>query len=319
MVPDVVRVAAVDCGTNSTRLLIADVGADGAVQELARVMVITRLGLGVDATGLLDEGAMAKTFGVLREYADACGDYGVTRVRVVATSATRDARNAADFREGALVAMGVAPEVIPGALEARLSFAGATAALRRLPSDAAPTPWLVVDIGGGSTEYCAGDATGVARALSVNMGCVRLSERCGLDREDVVRPTTESRLRDIVRGELVQVAATVGLGSVETVIGVAGTVTTLGAMALGLGAYDRALVDGLEVPVDEVSRLTRWLLDAPRAVRLAHPLLPPGRADVLAAGAVILEESLLAAGVAAVRVSEADILDGIVADLAADA
>lgn len=306
------RVGAVDCGTNSIRLLIADVPGDGSLDEVVREMRIVRLGEGIDATGSISEAAMGRTLAAAREYAGRCREQGCEAVRFVATSASRDASNAQDFVAGVREAFGdldVSPEVVSGQEEARLSFAGATVAL----TDAAE-PYLVVDIGGGSTEFVLGDAArGVLAARSVDIGCVRMTERHLHD-----DPPTEDQvwaaLSDIVRA-LEEVAGEVDLSGVGTLVGLAGSVTTVTAHALGLPAYDRAQIHGAQLPVGTVVDACTDLLLSRRSVRRALPYLHEGRVDVIGAGALIwrtvVQRVAHDSGLAGVRTSETDILDGI--------
>lgn len=317
------RAAALDCGTNSVRLLVADVALDaaghpGRVIELTREMAITRLGQGVDRTGELDPVALARTMDAVRGYAATCAELGVPTeaIRFVATSATRDARNRADFEQGVRAALGVTPEVISGQEEAALSFAGAASVLR--PHQGAPV--LVVDIGGGSSEFVLGTpARGVLALHSADVGSVRLTER-----HLHADPPTEAQVaaaRADVRAALDEVAAVVPLGQARAVIGLAGSVTTLTAHALGLPAYDREAVDGTVLTLEQSHASCAAMIRAPRAQREAMGFLHPGRVDVIAAGAIVWDEVLArvaaetaAAGhrVTQATTSEHDILDGIV-------
>ena len=306
------RVGAVDCGTNSIRLLIADVHGPGSLTEVVREMQIVRLGEGIDATGAISPAAMERTLAAAREYADRCREEGCGAVRFVATSASRDASNADDFVAGVREAFGdldVPPEVISGQEEAQLSFAGATAGLTD-----APEPYLVVDIGGGSTEFVLGDrAQGVLAARSVDIGCVRMSERHLHD-----DPPTEDQvwaaLSDIVRA-VEDVAGSVDLTGVGTLIGLAGSVTTVTAHALTLPDYDRERIHGAQLPVPTVIDASTDLLLSRRSVRRDLPYMHEGRVDVIGAGALIwrsiVQRVAHDSGLATVRTSETDILDGI--------
>jgi exopolyphosphatase / guanosine-5'-triphosphate,3'-diphosphate pyrophosphatase len=308
----VTRVGAVDCGTNSIRLLIADVPGDGSLDEVVREMRIVRLGEGIDATGAIAPAAMGRTLAAAREYAGRCRAQGCEAVRFVATSASRDASNAQDFVAGVREAFGdldVSPEVISGQEEARLSFAGATVGLTD-----ATEPYLVVDIGGGSTEFVLGDAArGVRAASSVDLGCVRMTERHLHD-----DPPTEDQvwaaLSDIVRA-LEGVAGDVDLSGVGTLVGLAGSVTTVTAHALGLPTYDREQIHGAQLPVGTVVDACTDLLLSRRSVRSQLPYLHEGRVDVIAAGALIwrtvVQRVAHDSGLDSVRASETDILDGI--------
>ncbi len=304
------RVAAIDCGTNTVKLLIADLEPDGAAVEHLRTMRMVRLGQDVDRTGELHPDALARLFAALDEYAALIADHGAERLRFCATSAARDARNAADFVAGVQARLGVTPEVVSGDEEARLSFAGAT---RGLP-DGLPGPFLVVDIGGGSTELVRGmayapfdpDAPGNA-ACSMDVGAVRLTERHLADDP----PTAAQVAAATADIEAALDAAPVDLSAAGTVIGVAGTITTIAADVLGLDSYDREAIDASVLPVADVARVAQRLLGSTVAERRALPFLHPGRADVIGAGALILERILARTGVEQLRVSEADILDGI--------
>jgi exopolyphosphatase / guanosine-5'-triphosphate,3'-diphosphate pyrophosphatase len=314
----VTRVAAVDCGTNSIRLLVADVPPEGAHTDLLRRMEVVRLGQGVDATGRLAPEAIERTRLVLADYARQARDLGATAVRMVATSATRDAANRADFEAMVVDTLGQRPDVVPGDEEARLSFLGATASL-----DAAAAahggppprpPYLVVDIGGGSTEFVLGDAGGVRAARSVDVGCVRLTER-HLHGDP---PTADEigRTETDVRAALAEVAAAVPVGETATLVGVAGSVTTVAALALRLPAYDAAAIHGSRIPVSAVRSVTAGLLTATRERRAASPVMHPGRVDVIGAGALVLRVVMDAFALDEVVVSEHDILDGIAIRLA---
>lgn len=307
------RVGAVDCGTNSIRLLVADLDPDGGgLTEVLRTMQVVRLGEGIDATGRISEGAMTRTVAAAEGYAALCRDAGCTSVRFVATSASRDADNAADFLAGVRDAFGdldVVPEVVSGDEEAELSFAGATGGLR---AAGAPGPYLVVDIGGGSTELVRG-TTGVDAARSVDVGCVRMTERHLHD-----DPPTEDQvwaaLGDIVRA-VDAAAGTVDLSGVGTLVGLAGSVTTVTAHALGLPAYDPSRIHLAELPVDQVIDACSDLLLSPRSRRRALPYMHEGRVDVIGAGALIWRTVVQRVAhdsyLATVRASETDILDGI--------
>jgi exopolyphosphatase/guanosine-5'-triphosphate,3'-diphosphate pyrophosphatase len=306
------RVGAIDCGTNSIRLLIADVPGDGTLTEVVRQMQIVRLGEGIDATGAISPAAMERTLAVAREYAELCRAEGCQTVRFVATSASRDATNAGDFIAGVREAFGpfeVVPEVISGQEEAQLSFAGATAGLAGLPE-----PYLVVDIGGGSTEFVLGTpAEGVLAARSVDVGCVRMSER-HLHDDPPGEEQVWSALADIVRA-VEDVAGSVDLTGVGTLIGLAGSVTTVTAHALALPDYDRARIHGAELPTGAVIEACTDLLLSRRSVRRALPYMHEGRVDVIGAGALIwrtvVQRVAHDSGLQSVRTSETDILDGI--------
>jgi exopolyphosphatase / guanosine-5'-triphosphate,3'-diphosphate pyrophosphatase len=313
------RVAAFDCGTNSLRLLLAEVDPGSRVlTELDRRMEIVRLGQGVDRTGRIDPAAMSRTLEVTRRYAGLARDAGVQRVRFVATSASRDAENRAEFVAGVRDAAGVDPEVITGDQEAALSFDGATRGL----AGRHPAPFLVVDLGGGSTEFVLGDpADGVQAARSVDIGCVRLAER-HLTGDPPGDGQSASALAD-VGAALDRVQADVPIGSARTLIGLAGTVTTVTAQALGLTGYHRDAIHGTALPVARVVRACEQLERMTRAQRAALPFMHPGRVDVIGAGALIwrhtvrrVQRAAGAAGPVEVLTSEHDILDGIAWSLA---
>jgi exopolyphosphatase / guanosine-5'-triphosphate,3'-diphosphate pyrophosphatase len=313
------RVAAVDCGTNSVRLLVTDLDpASGTQTDLDRQMRIVRLGEGVDATGRLSDAALARTFEAVEEYARTITDLGADRVRFVATSASRDAENAAAFVAGIRARLGVEPEVVAGGEEAELSFLGAT---RELVGEV-PGPYCVVDIGGGSTEVVVGDvrdgAPVVHASRSVDVGCVRMTERHL--RADP--PTHEQVVlaRADVEAALDEVERTVDLRGVRTVVGLAGSVTTVAAQALGLSGYEPDRIHGSVHRIDDLITASETLLHADRAERASRGFMHPGRVDVIGAGALVwqgvLRRVALRAGVDSARVSEHDILDGIAWSLA---
>ncbi|MPZ25979.1 MAG: exopolyphosphatase [Micromonosporaceae bacterium] len=298
--------AVVDCGTNSIRLLVADVpeSGTGALTDLTRRMEIVRLGEGVDRTGRLAAGAIARTRVALAEYAGEIRRLGADRVRMVATSATRDAANADEFAAMVLDTLAVAPEVVSGDEEARLSYAGA---VRGLPAGA-PPPYLVVDIGGGSTELVAGDGR-VEAARSVDIGCVRITERHLWG--DPPDPEQVAAAEADITAALGPALAAVAGRRPATMIGLAGSVTTVAGIALGLPAYDPARIHHARIGYEEVAKVTADLLAMPRARRLALPVMHPGRADVIGAGALILRVVMALAGTGSVLASEHDILDGV--------
>jgi exopolyphosphatase/guanosine-5'-triphosphate,3'-diphosphate pyrophosphatase len=282
-------------------------------------MRIVRLGEGVDRTGRLAEAALDRTMTALREYAGLIADAKPEAVRMVATSATRDAANSLEFTGRVLDILGVAPEVITGDEEAWLSFTGATRELAGTPLAAAgacPPPYLVADIGGGSTEFVLGGPDGVAGARSVNIGCVRLTER-HLHGDPPLAAQTEATVRDI-EAALDQAAAVVPAGRPMTLVGLAGSVTTVAAIALGLEAYDSARIHHSRVSAAQVHEIAGRLLAMTRAERAAIPVMHPGRVDVIGAGALILDRIMTRFGFAEVLVSEHDILDGIAWSVAND-
>jgi exopolyphosphatase / guanosine-5'-triphosphate,3'-diphosphate pyrophosphatase len=301
------RVAAIDCGTNSIRLLVADVTGE-TLTDVVRRMEIVRLGQGVDRTGRLASEAIERTRVALAGYAAQIAELGAVRTRMVATSATRDAENGADFRAMVRQTLGVPPEVVSGDEEARLSFAGA---VRGLPP-ALPAPYLVADIGGGSTELVRGSST-VEAAISVDIGCVRMTERHLHD--DPPTAVQIAAAEADIGTAVGRALGAVGLGG--TLVGLAGSVTTVAAIALGLPEYDAARIHHARIAYADVAKVTADLLAATRAARLAIPVMHPGRADVIGAGALILRVIMERAGVDAVIASEHDILDGIALSMVA--
>jgi exopolyphosphatase/guanosine-5'-triphosphate,3'-diphosphate pyrophosphatase len=302
----VTRVAAVDCGTNSIRLLVADVDpAAGTLAEVDRRMEIVRLGEGVDRTGALSPAALARTFTACDAYAEVIRSTGAERVRFVATSASRDVDNRDEFAAGVRDRLGVDPEVVTGDVEARLSFAGAT---RELLSGPDPRPFLVTDIGGGSTELVLGD-TDVTAARSVDVGCVRMTERHLHDDPPTGQQVAAARAD--VEAAVRQAGETVPLAEARTLVGLAGSVTTVAAMALDLPAYDRDRIHHSRISAGDVHDVAQRLLAMTRAERAALPFMHPGRVDVIGAGALVLAVVLENVPVGEVLVSEHDILDGI--------
>ena len=302
-----VRVAAIDCGTNSVRLLVADVpeSGDRALTDLTRRMEIVRLGEGVDRTGRLAAAAIDRTRVALADYAGEIRRLGAERVRMVATSASRDAANADEFTSMVHDTLGVAPEVVSGDEEARLSYAGA---VRGLPAGAR-LPYLVVDIGGGSTEFVRGGPAMGLRAVSVDIGCVRMTER-HLAGDPPTPAQVVAAEADI--GAAVEYAlAAVDGRAAGTLVGLAGSVTTVAGIALGLPAYRPDQIHHARISYDEVAKVTADLLGMPRERRLALPVMHPGRADVIGAGALVLRIVMTVAGADEVIASEHDILDGI--------
>jgi exopolyphosphatase / guanosine-5'-triphosphate,3'-diphosphate pyrophosphatase len=309
------RVAAIDCGTNSIRLLIADVDPERSrLRDLVRSMRIVRLGEGVDRTGRISPAALDRTMIALREYAEEMTRLGPDAIRMVATSATRDAENSLEFTSRVKEVLGVVPEVVTGDEEARLSFTGATAELMAAPRGELGAPYLVTDIGGGSTEFVLGDAAGVRAARSVNIGCVRMTER-HLRGDPPSAAEIASATADIDAAlDLVAAgvsAAGVPPGSARTLVGLAGSVTTVAGIALDLAQYDPARIHHSRVSAGVVHDIARRLLSQTRAQRAAIGVMHPGRVDVIGAGALILDRIMTRFGFAEVLVSEHDILDGI--------
>ena len=296
------RVAAVDCGTNSLRLLITDL--TGEVQtDVHREMRVVRLGEGVDRTGRLDDGALTRTSEALADYAALCRAHGVERTRMVATSATRDASNREVFVDLVRDVLGVDPEVISGDEEAVLSFVGAT---RGLPAEGAP--YAVIDIGGGSTEVVLG-SEGVSAACSVDVGCVRLTERHLVSDPPTAAEVAAAQVD--LDAALDVVAAAVPVAQARTAVGLAGSVTTVAALALGLDTYDRERIHLSVLTAADVHLWCDRLLAMSRAERAALPVMHPGRVDVIGAGALVLRSVVDRFALTEVLVSESDILDGI--------
>ncbi|MER5181749.1 Ppx/GppA phosphatase family protein [Streptomyces sp. NPDC002896] len=310
------RVAAIDCGTNSIRLLVADVRSDGELVELDRRMKIVRLGQGVDRTGRLAPEALERTFAACREYAEAIRAHGAQKIRFVATSASRDAENRDDFVRGVFDILGVEPEVITGDQEAEFSFTGATKEL--VGRDHFEKPFLVVDIGGGSTEFVVGEEH-VRAARSVDIGCVRMTERHLVHDGVVTDPPTQGQvdaIRADIEAALDLAEQTVPLKEARTLVGLAGSVTTVAAIALGLEEYDSAAIHHSRISYEQVAAITRRLLSSTHDERAAIPVMHPGRVDVIGAGALVLLSIMERVGVGEVVVSEHDILDGIALSIA---
>jgi exopolyphosphatase/guanosine-5'-triphosphate,3'-diphosphate pyrophosphatase len=304
------RVAAIDCGTNSVRLLIADVVADesgdGTLTDVERKMEIVRLGQGVDKTGRLAPEALDRTFAAMRGYAALIDAHGAEKVRVVATSATRDAANRADFVSGVVDIFGAVPEVITGDEEAELSFTGAT---RELAALRPARPYLVVDIGGGSTEFVLGSSS-VTAAISVDIGCVRMTER-HLKDGDPPSPDEITAAAADIDTALARVRQSVPVDEARTLVGLAGSVTTIAGIAQNLPEYDPERIHLSRITAAQVHEVTRNLLHASRTERSQIGVMHPGRVDVIGAGALILDRIMREYGFGAVVVSEHDILDGI--------
>ncbi|MCX4448757.1 Ppx/GppA family phosphatase [Streptomyces sp. col6] len=311
------RVAAIDCGTNSIRLLIAEADpVTGELVEFARRMEIVRLGQDVDRTGRLAPEALERTFAACRQYAELIEEHGAEKVRFVATSASRDAENRDDFVRGVRDILGVGPEVISGDQEAAFSFDGATKELTG--RDDLAKPYLVVDIGGGSTEFVVGDDR-VRAARSVDIGCVRMTER-HLVRDGVVSDPPSAEGAEAIRADVAAALdlaeETVPITSAATLVGLAGTVTTVAAIALGLEEYDSEAIHHSRVSLEQVREITARLLASTHAERAAIGAMHPGRVDVIASGALILQAVMERTGAREVVVSEHDILDGIAWSLA---
>lgn len=314
------RVAAIDCGTNSIRLLVADMTVRDddtvALRDVHREMRIVRLGEGVDATGRLGVAALGRTRAALADYALSCRRKGAERVRMVATSATRDASNRDEFFAMTRDVLGVEAEVISGDEEARLSFTGAVGELE--PEDG---PFVVADIGGGSTELVVGTWDGkraeITGARSVDIGCVRITERCL--RSDPPTADEVAAARKLTAEVLAEAFDTVPVAGARTWVGVAGTITTLSAVAQNLAAYDSERTHLSRLSDEAITRTAQQLLSISHAERAQIPTIHPGRVDVIGGGALITEvlaERLAeTAGIRELLVSEHDILDGIALSL----
>lgn len=308
MMTDMGRYAAIDCGTNAIRILIADV-VDGRVVDIVREMRTVRLGEGVDATGVFTDAALERTFAACDEYSLMLADTPVDALRFIATSASRDVRNRDEFVAGVRERLGISPEVIAGSEEAELSFLGA---VRGIDPLLLRDPVLVADIGGGSTEYVLGSAaTGVITALvSVNIGCVRMTER-HLRSDPPTLEEIPAAVAD-VDAQIETVMQVIPPGSFSTFVGLAGSVTTVAAMALDLPVYDAHRIHGSVITRAQVKSVTTRLLDMTRAERAAFGFMHPGRVDVIAGGALVLCRTMQAYELDEVVVGETDLLDGIV-------
>ena len=296
------RVAAIDCGTNSIRLLIADIEGEN-FREVYRDMEIVRLGQGVDKTGQFHPDAIARTLKAVDKYAAEIVRRGTSKIRFCATSATRDAANRELFISGVKERLGIAPEVISGIEEAELSFLGAT---KELPESLAP--FLVIDIGGGSTEFVLGNRS-VSAARSMNIGCVRMSER-----HFATDPASNSEIeaaRQDIRSAIAEAAKTVDITGAKTVVAVAGTATTVAAAALELKEYDRYSIHLSRISNEQTWQVSDMFLKMTREERSALGYMHPGRVDVIAAGALVLSEIMNATGAKEFVASESDILDGM--------
>mgnify|MGYP006192455177 FL=1 len=301
------RVAAIDCGTNSIRLLIADIDGNN-FREIVRDMEIVRLGQGVDQTGQFHPDAIARTLAAVDKFAAEIAKRGVEKIRFCATSATRDATNRHLFVDGVRERLGIELEVISGDEEAALSFAGAIKDLD--PSDG---PFLVVDIGGGSTEFVLGTST-VEAARSVNIGCVRMSERHFAS--DPATPEQIEAARTDIQAAIAQAAAVVPITQAKTLVAVAGTATTVAAAALDLPEYDRYAIHLSRISAQQTHDAATMFATSTREQRLALGYMHPGRVDVIAAGSLVLSEIMKATGASEFVASESDILDGMAFSLA---
>jgi exopolyphosphatase/guanosine-5'-triphosphate,3'-diphosphate pyrophosphatase len=295
------RVAAFDCGTNTIKLLVADLDVEtGEAVELVRDLRMVRLGQDVDRTGRLAYDALARAFGAIDEFKAVVDAYDVQRIRFCATSAARDASNAHVFVAGVRARLGIPPEVLSGDEEARLSYTGAT---RNLPER--EEPMLVVDIGGGSTEFILGE-----KHRSIDIGSVRLTER--FLASDPPTPHEVEAAAAVIDRQIDGLAAYgLFIDLAHTFVGVGGTITTMAAMALDLPSYDRAAIHHARIERDDVHQVAVQLLRMSVAERKTLPFMHPGRADVIGAGVLILDRILRETRVDHILVSESDILDGI--------
>jgi exopolyphosphatase/guanosine-5'-triphosphate,3'-diphosphate pyrophosphatase len=296
------RVAAIDCGTNSIRLLIVDIDGNKS-REITRQMEVVRLGQGVDKTGAFHPDAIARTLAAVDLYAAEIAKRGVEKIRFCATSATRDATNRALFIDGVKERLGIEPEVIAGEVEAALSFAGATKDF-----DKSQGPFLVIDIGGGSTEFVFGTDS-VEAARSMNIGCVRMTERHFTG--DQPDPGQIASAIEDIDENIRQAAKTVPITKAKTVIMVAGTATTVAAAALDLPAYDRYAIHLSRISAERTHQISTELLRETREERSAHGYMHPGRVDVIGAGSLVLDRIMIATGATEFVASESDILDGM--------
>jgi exopolyphosphatase/guanosine-5'-triphosphate,3'-diphosphate pyrophosphatase len=301
------RVGVVDCGTNSIRLLIADIDG-GNFREVTRQMQVVRLGQGVDETNQFHPDALERTFAAVDLYAGEIARRGVEKIRFCATSATRDAINRNIFIDGVKERLGIEPEVISGDEEARLSFAGATREFNR--SDG---PFLVVDIGGGSTEFVLGTDS-VESAISVNIGCVRMAERHF--RNDPPTADEITIARNDIQNAIDIASASVDIKSAKTLVCVAGTATTVAAAALNMPEYDRHAIHLSRISADQVHAVSNNFLNMTRDERAALGYMHPGRVDVITAGSLVLSKIVKATGAKEFVASENDILDGMAWSLA---
>lgn len=296
------RVAAIDCGTNSIRLLIADISG-GKFKEVLRDMEIVRLGQGVDENKSFNPDAINRTLAAVEKFKNQLAGKGVEKIRFCATSATRDAANRDLFIDGVRQILGVEVEVIPGEEEARLSFNGATKEL--LQSDA---PFLVVDIGGGSTEFVYGNKE-VEFAKSVDIGCVRMSER-HLKSQPVEMSQVAQAIIDIDKA-IAQAAAVVPISTAKTLVAVAGTATTIAAAALDLETYDRYAIHLSRIPAEKVHKVSAAFQAMTKSEISKLGFMHPGRVDVITAGSLVLSRVMAATGATEFVASESDILDGM--------
>ena len=299
------RVAAIDCGTNSIRLLISDIDTStNTATDVCREMRIVRLGEGVDKTNAFSPRALERTFKAIEEYEQILLKHKVENLRFVATSATRDAQNKAMFIKGVIDRLRIVPEVIAGTEEAALSFDGATRSLRQKHK----APFLIIDLGGGSTELVIGDQEPTG-AYSMDVGCVRMTER----HTPGGNPTKaqEEAIRTDVRNALKEAAKKVDWQKAQTIVGVAGTVTTVAAHILKLKTYDPEVLHGASISAQQISQTAQDFISLTPSQRAALPYMHEGRIEVITAGSIVLDEVMKAIGAQTLIASERDILDGV--------
>jgi exopolyphosphatase/guanosine-5'-triphosphate,3'-diphosphate pyrophosphatase len=299
------RVAAIDCGTNSIRLLISDIETStNTATDVCREMRIVRLGEGVDKTNAFSPRALERTFKAIDEYEEILLKHKVENLRFVATSATRDAQNKAMFIKGVIDRLRIVPEVIAGTEEAALSFDGATRSLRQKHK----APFLIIDLGGGSTELVIGDQEPTG-AYSMDVGCVRMTER----HTPGGNPTKaqEEAIRTDVRNALKEAAKKVDWQKAQTIVGVAGTVTTVAAHILKLKTYDPEVLHGASISAQQISQTAQDFISLTPSQRAALPYMHEGRIEVITAGSIVLDEVMKAIGAQTLIASERDILDGV--------
>ena len=299
------RVAAIDCGTNSIRLLISDIDTStNTATDVCREMRIVRLGEGVDKTNAFSPRALERTFKAIEEYEEILLKHKVENLRFVATSATRDAQNKAMFIKGVIDRLRIVPEVIAGTEEAALSFDGATRSLRQKHK----APFLIIDLGGGSTELVIGDQEPTG-AYSMDVGCVRMTER----HTPGGNPTKsqEEAIRTDVRNALKEAGKKVDWQKAQTIVGVAGTVTTVAAHILKLKTYDPEVLHGASISAQQISQTAQDFISLTPSQRAALPYMHEGRIEVITAGSIVLDEVMKAIGAQTLIASERDILDGV--------
>jgi len=299
------RVAAIDCGTNSIRLLISDIDTStNTATDVCREMRIVRLGEGVDKTNAFSPRALERTFKAIDEYEEILLKHKVENLRFVATSATRDAQNKAMFIKGVIDRLRIVPEVIAGTEEAALSFDGATRSLRQKYK----APFLIIDLGGGSTELVIGDQEPTG-AYSMDVGCVRMTER----HTPGGNPTKaqEEAIRTDVRNALKEAAKKVDWQKAQTIVGVAGTVTTVAAHVLKLKTYDPEVLHGASISAQQISQTAQDFISLTPSQRATLPYMHEGRIEVITAGSIVLDEVMKAIGAQTLIASERDILDGV--------